>query len=70
MRPPVRVRKARRTGKVGCGHFVLVGQQIVRLEGGIWHCRDCALLTLKILMQTPPQPGRGGAAAGFTGEST
>jgi len=34
-------RKARRSSVVACGHYVLVGQLIVRI-GGRWVCRDCA----------------------------
>ena len=37
-----RVRKARRASRLHCGHWVLVGQVIVR-RGGRWTCRGCAL---------------------------
>jgi hypothetical protein len=37
-----RVRKARRSSKVGCGHYVLTGQTIVR-RAGRWTCLQCAL---------------------------
>jgi hypothetical protein len=41
-----RVRKARRSSRVSCGHHVLVGQVIVR-RGGRWTCLQCALLAIK-----------------------
>ena len=40
-----RVRKARRSSKVACGHYVLVGQVIVR-RGGKWACLPCALAAI------------------------
>jgi hypothetical protein len=55
----VRVRKARRNGMVACGHYVLVGNQIVRKPDGTWHCIRC-VLDLARLMTEPPRPGRGG----------
>lgn len=38
----VRVRKARWPAVVSCGHFVNVGQVVVK-RGGKWKCRECAL---------------------------
>jgi hypothetical protein len=37
-----KVRKARRSSVVACGHHVLVGQVIVH-RGGRWTCLPCAL---------------------------
>jgi hypothetical protein len=37
-----RVRKARRTSRLHCGHWVTIGAVIVR-RNGKWTCRDCAL---------------------------
>jgi hypothetical protein len=37
-----RVRKARRSSTVSCGHYVLVGHVIVR-RAGRWMCIECAL---------------------------
>ena len=37
-----RVCRARRSSKVGCGHYVLTGQTIVR-RAGRWTCLACAL---------------------------
>jgi hypothetical protein len=37
-----RVRKARRSSAVACGHYVLTGQVIVK-RGGRWICLPCAL---------------------------
>jgi hypothetical protein len=42
--------------RLACGHYVTAGSTIVRLDGA-WHCRDCALLHTRILMQ-PPRPQR------------
>ena len=40
-----RVRKARRSSKVACGHYVTVGMVIVR-RGGKWACLPCALTAI------------------------
>ena len=37
-----RVRKARRSSAVACGHYVLTGQVIVK-RGARWICLPCAL---------------------------
>lgn len=41
-----RVRKARKSSRVACGHYVLTGQVIVR-RGGRWICLPCALAVIK-----------------------
>jgi hypothetical protein len=41
-----RVRKARRSSRVSCGHYVLTGHIIVR-RAGRWTCLDCALRAIK-----------------------
>ena len=41
-----RVRKARRSSKVACGHYVLVGHIIVR-RAGRWTCLECAIAGIK-----------------------
>ena len=46
-----RVRMARRSSRVGCGHYVTVGTVIVR-RGGRWTCRDCALQDIKTRIST------------------
>jgi Protein of unknown function (DUF3631) len=42
-----RVRKARKSSRVACGHYVLVGQVIVR-RGGRWACLPCALAAIRV----------------------
>jgi hypothetical protein len=46
-RKSVRVRKARRAGKMACGHYVLIGQRIMSKNGGRWFCVECALKQLR-----------------------
>lgn len=48
-----RVRKARKSSRVACGHFVLVGQVIVR-RGGRWICLPCALAAIKTTSASRP----------------
>lgn len=38
----VRVRKARKSSVLACGHYVLTGQLIVSRDGR-WTCLQCAL---------------------------
>jgi len=47
-----RVRKARRSSKVACGHYVLVGQVIVR-RASKWACLSCALATRPGMVRLP-----------------
>jgi len=56
-----RVRKARRSSRVACGHYVTAGQVIVR-RGGRWACLPCALAAIK------DHPAQGGAATTTEGE--
>jgi hypothetical protein len=44
------VRKARRSSKVSCGHYVTVGHVIVR-RAGHWTCLECALAAIR----NPPE---------------
>ena len=53
-----RVRKARRSSTVACGHHVLTGQVIVR-RAGRWICLGCALPGRQ---PTTNVPAQGGAA--------
>ena len=46
-----RVRKARKSSRVACGHYVLVGQVIVR-RGGRWACLECALAAVRAATTT------------------
>jgi hypothetical protein len=46
-----RVRKARRSSKIACGHHVLTGQVIVR-RAGRWICLGCALAAIGRNRQT------------------
>jgi hypothetical protein len=46
-----RVRKARRSSRVSCGHHVLVGQVIVH-RGGRWTCLECALAAIRATTTT------------------
>jgi hypothetical protein len=48
-----RVRKARASSRVACGHYVLRGQVIVR-RGGRWTCLECALHAIKTTAGSPP----------------
>jgi hypothetical protein len=49
----VRVRKARRSGIVGCGHWVAQGAQIVSKSRGPWRCMTCALTTVRAARTVP-----------------
>jgi hypothetical protein len=46
-----RVRKARRSSTVSCGHYVTVGHVIVR-RAGRWACLECALDAIKTTAAT------------------
>jgi transposase len=59
-----RVRKVRRSSRVGCGHYVLTGQVIVR-RAGKWACLPCALAAIGARAQDHPAPG-GAAQEGTT----
>lgn len=48
-----RVRKARRSSRVACGHHVMVGQVIVRRDGR-WTCLPCALAAIKASAGSAP----------------
>lgn len=41
-----RVMKARRSGRVACGCWVMVGKAIVRRDSK-WVCIDCAVATIR-----------------------
>ena len=58
-RPAARVRKARRSSKLDCGHWVPVGHKIARL-GTRWACIECVLAAWRRIQAEPPKPGRGG----------
>ena len=66
-----RVRKARRSSRVGCGHYVLTGQVIVR-RGGKWACLQCALAAIGAGMtrlpasERPAEAGRSPQQEGST----
>jgi hypothetical protein len=42
----VRVRKARRASRLGCGHYVLLGELIAN-RGEAWICLDCVILSMR-----------------------
>jgi hypothetical protein len=53
--------KARRSGIVGCGHPVCVGDLIVKVNGRAWICSPCRLAEIRDLEQTMtalPRPSR------------
>jgi hypothetical protein len=50
------VRKARRSSKVSCGHYVMVGHVIVR-RGGRWACLECALAAIRGTKDVPATMG-------------
>jgi hypothetical protein len=52
----VRVRKARRSSRVACGHYVNRGQLIASNDTG-WICIDCALATIRAAYDVPTQRG-------------
>jgi hypothetical protein len=55
----VRAMKARRSGQLGCGHFVTTGSLIVWVRGQGWMCTPCRLAQLADLakaMREIPQP--------------
>jgi hypothetical protein len=57
----IRAMSARRSSTLSCGHYVLAGALIVKVDGR-WICAPCRLDSLRELektMTTPPQPGRG-----------
>ncbi len=56
--PPrlARVRKARRSSVLSCGHFVLTGQLIVKRGQG-WRCLPCALEDIGASREAPSGPG-------------
>ena len=58
----IRAMSARRSSTLSCGHFVTVGELIVKVDGK-WLCAPCRLGQVRELIQTmqqPPQPsGRG-----------
>lgn len=45
-----RVRKARRSSRVACGHHVRTGAVIVR-RAGRWLCLDCALSEIRAITE-------------------
>ena len=45
-----RVRKARASSRVACGHYVRPGHVIVR-RGGRWQCLECALAEIKTITE-------------------
>jgi hypothetical protein len=47
-----RVRKARRSSTVACGHHVITGQVIVR-RAGRWICLSCALAAIAANVPAP-----------------
>jgi hypothetical protein len=42
----VRAKRARRSGRVACGHYIPVGSPIIDRDGR-WMCRGCALETVR-----------------------
>jgi len=42
-----RIRKARRSSRLSCGHYVTTGQKIVSRDRGPWTCLPCALAALQ-----------------------
>jgi hypothetical protein len=53
---PVRARKARKSSRLACGHWVKTGERIIH-TGQRWECVTCVLARV---MTQPPRPGRGG----------
>jgi hypothetical protein len=51
-----RVRRARRSSRVGCGHYVLTGQVIVN-RAGRWTCLQCALEAIRSARDVPASGG-------------
>jgi hypothetical protein len=49
MTKPVRVRKVRKAGKLSCGHFAIMGQQKVSVNGRPWICVQCRLEQLRAI---------------------
>jgi hypothetical protein len=45
-RPWPRVRKARKSSRLACGHWVITGNLIVS-HGQEWICLDCALARIR-----------------------
>ena len=54
-RKRVRVRKARNSSTLHCGHHVLVGQLIVSRSRGPWVCQSCALAGVRGAALTVPE---------------
>jgi hypothetical protein len=47
-----RVRKARRSSILGCGHWVTIGNLIASRDGKTWICLDCALAAIRAVSET------------------
>jgi hypothetical protein len=56
MRTYPRRRKARRPGRISCGHAVQIGEQILSYDGTRWHCLPCALARVRAQHPPPTRP--------------
>lgn len=54
----IRAMKARRSGLLACGHYVLAGALIVKTTGCDWICKECRLAELDSIRQTMTEPPR------------
>lgn len=52
----VRVMKARKSSRLGCGHYVLRGELITR-QGDGWRCLDCAIRAMRAANDHPATGG-------------
>jgi hypothetical protein len=60
----VRVRKARRTSRLACGHHVQRGQLIASPGRGRWVCIGCQLAAIRAANDVPARQGGGAAQEG------
>jgi hypothetical protein len=60
----VRVMKARRPGRLACGHWVPLGHLIAR-QGQDWVCVECAITAIRAANDHPASQG-GAAKEGTT----
>ena len=47
-----RVRKARRSSVLSCGHWASIGHLIASRDGKTWICLDCALAAIRGVRET------------------
>jgi hypothetical protein len=54
----IRAMSARRFSTVSCGHYVTVGELIIKVGTAGWICAPCRFQQLRDLDKTMPEPTR------------